>query len=174
MKKKISIALAIVLFLALAYFWGRSTSKDVAASPEFCALCISELGPNQVFYEDDLTLAIVDHKPLTDGHCLVIPRKHYVRFDDLDDNTILALAHTIKKVNRAVSEVYGTDAYILLQKNGHEAGQSVPHVHFHYIPRKPGATPGLGFLLKTYVRQFQSVLSDEEMTEAVTKLSEAI
>jgi diadenosine tetraphosphate (Ap4A) HIT family hydrolase len=85
----------------------------------------------------------------------------------------LQICRVIKKVDRAVTEVYGTCSYLLLQKNGVEVGQSVPHVHVHYIPWQKGDDS----IMKFFMRMFQSkmhIISAQEMKENVEKLQAAI
>jgi histidine triad (HIT) family protein len=80
----------------------------------------------------------------------------------------------IKKVNRAVVEVFDTSAYLLLQKNGYEVGQTVPHVHFHYVPRKAGEDSSIAFILKMGIVNLQSPIEPSEMEEMVGKLKQAM
>jgi diadenosine tetraphosphate (Ap4A) HIT family hydrolase len=67
-------------------------------------------------------------------------------------------------------KVFGTSAYLLLQKNGVEVGQTVPHVHIHYIPRKTGDDSSLQFIMRMYVANMLSPVSSEQMAEIVEKM----
>jgi histidine triad (HIT) family protein len=135
-----------------------------------CAFCDEKILVQQMFFENDTVIALYTHKPVLPGHCLIIPKRHVERFDELSDQEMVEITHLIKKVNKAVAELFGTSAYLLLQKNGEEVGQTVPHVHFHYIPRKKGDDSTLTFLFNFYISPFKSPISAEEMHDVVSKL----
>lgn len=126
--------LVICAFLGFyAVFNERNPQKQVP-----CAFCSSKVIDAQKFYEDSLVMALYTHKPVLRGHCLIIPKRHVERFEMLTQAEISQMGEAIKKVNRVAIKVFNASAYILIQKNGHEVGQTVPHVHVHYISRKAG------------------------------------
>ena len=84
------------------------------------------------------------------------------------------MSELIKKVNHAAMKVFGTSAYLLLQKNGREVGQAVPHVHFHYVPRKAVDSSSLKFILKMYLADLRGPISSAEMQEMVGKMKQAM
>jgi bis(5'-adenosyl)-triphosphatase len=92
----------------------------------------------QIFYTSrtSLSLAFVNLKPLLPGHILVIPRRIVGRYTDLSIPETTDLALTVRKVARMISRVYSADALNIAMQDGEAAGQSVPHVHFHIIPRR--------------------------------------
>lgn len=137
---------------------------------QYCAFCDPKVLESQKFYEDDLVLALYTHKPIVPGHCLVIPKRHVSRFELLTEDEITQIGRVIKKVDQAVIKVFGTSSYLLLQKNGIEVGQSVPHVHVHYIPKKAGDYSILRFLIKMYIANAKGPISADEMKETVDKL----
>jgi histidine triad (HIT) family protein len=139
---------------------------------QYCAFCNAAVLESQKFYEDDLVLALYTHKPIFPGHCLVIPRRHVERFESLTDEEITQMGRVIKKIDRAVTKVFGTSSYLLLQKNGLEVGQSVPHVHVHYIPRRTGDDSSLGFFIKMFIANAKGPISTEEMQQATEKLKQ--
>ena len=141
---------------------------------EYCAFCDPKVLNKQKFYEDDLVIALYTHKPVFSGHCLIIPKRHVLRFEMLSDEEFSRICQVIDKVNEAVRKVFHTFPYLLLQKNGREVGQSVPHVHFHYIPRKEGDDSSLKFLFKLYSANLKNPISDDEMQKNVYDLQEAI
>lgn len=140
----------------------------------YCAFCDRAVLDRQKFYEDDFVLALYTHKPILPGHCLVISKRHVERFEQLADEEIIRIGQVIKMVHRAASRSFGTSSYLLLQKNGQEVGQMVPHVHFHYVPRQAGDSSSLLFVLKMYLANLKSPISSEEMQEQVEKLKSAI
>jgi histidine triad (HIT) family protein len=86
-------------------------------------------------YEDDATLAFMDLMPQADGHCLVLPREAAETLFDLSPEAAAAAMVTTQKLALAVREALGAPGVFIGQFNGKTAGQSVPHVHFHIIPR---------------------------------------
>jgi diadenosine tetraphosphate (Ap4A) HIT family hydrolase len=140
----------------------------------YCAFCDGAVLERQTFYEDDLVLALYTHKPILPGHCLVISKRHVERFELLTDEEILRIGQVIKMVNKAVSESFGTSSYLLLQKNGAEVGQTVPHVHFHYVPRQAGDSSSLLFVLKMYLANLKAPISSEEMQQQTERLYKAM
>lgn len=85
-------------------------------------------------YEDDQTLAFMDIMPQADGHTLVIPKQAAVTINDLSDEAAANLITKVKLVAGAVKTGLNANGITLLQLNGEEAGQTVPHIHFHIIP----------------------------------------
>lgn len=93
---------------------------------------------NSVFHLTPLSFALVNLKPILPGHVLVSPRRVVPRFADLTPDEVCDLFLTTQKVSRTVSRVYGASAMNIAIQDGVDAGQSVPHVHAHVIPRKGG------------------------------------
>lgn len=95
-------------------------------------------------YEDEHVLAFLDITPLSQGHTLLIPKQKKELLHELDEAHAAALGRALPKVGRALMEVTGAPGYNVIQKNGSIAGQVVPHVHFHLIPKHPGHPQGEG------------------------------
>lgn len=174
MRNKFSIlSLVLICLIGGTYFFlvkpfSRSSFND------YCAFCDPTVLKNQTFYEDDLVLALYTHKPILPGHCLIISKRHVERFEMLTDAEITQIGRVIKKVNQAVEKVFETSSYLLLQKNGLEVGQTVPHVHFHYVPRKADDDSTIQFVAKMYIANAKPPISQDEMRENVEKLRQAI
>jgi len=96
-------------------------------------------------YEDELTLAFMDIMPQTDGHALVIPKEAATTLFELSDEAAAACMATVRRIGNAQKKGLGAEGIVLMQLNGAEAGQTVPHFHIHVIPgsiadlRKPHA-----------------------------------
>ncbi|MBI3626760.1 HIT family protein [Candidatus Uhrbacteria bacterium] len=103
----------------------------------FCKIIKGEIATRKV-YEDDHTFAFLDMKPVNLGHTLVIPKTHYESFLHVDKADLEKLIHSVQKIAKAVVQALGCEGFNLGQNNGVAAGQTVPHVHFHIMPRKPG------------------------------------
>ena len=80
---------------------------------------------------------MVNLKPLLPGHVLVSPRRVTPRFSDLTQTEVTDLYLTVQRVGRMIERVYGATSLNIAMQDGIDAGQSVPHVHTHIIPRKP-------------------------------------
>jgi histidine triad (HIT) family protein len=92
--------------------------------------------PSLKIYEDEATLAIMDIMPQADGHVLVIPKEAAVEIFALSPGAACACIRTTQKVAAAVKAATDAPGIMIAQFNGSAAGQTVPHVHFHIIPRR--------------------------------------
>lgn len=90
----------------------------------------------KIVYEDDFTAAFMDIARDVDGHILVIPKKHTKNILDADEITLNRVMSTVKKVANHLVDNCGYEGVNLLNASGECAGQSVPHLHIHIIPRK--------------------------------------
>ncbi|MEM1329258.1 MAG: HIT family protein [Planctomycetota bacterium] len=103
--------------------------------------------PSHRVYEDERTFAFLDINPLSHGHTLVVPRTPAVTLDELSEDDAAAIGRVLPRIARAVLAASGASSYNVLQNNGVDALQSVPHVHFHIIPRYPILSEGAGLLV---------------------------
>lgn len=90
----------------------------------------------QAFYRSTLSYAIVNLKPIVPGHVLVIPTRPVPRLADLTPPELSSLMLSVQQVGKVIERVYGADGLTVACQDGKAAGQSVPHVHFHLLPRK--------------------------------------
>lgn len=89
-------------------------------------------------FEDEYTLAFMDLMPQTEGHALVITREPAETLFELSPAGAAACIRTTQQVAGAVKRAFDAPGIMITQVNGAAAGQTVPHVHFHIIPRRPG------------------------------------
>jgi len=94
--------------------------------------------PVAKIYEDDVVLAFLDIGPLSDGHTLVIPKRHFENLHDCPADLLGQVCSRLGKIAGAVAAAMNSDGYNLLCNNGRAAGQLVEHLHFHIIPRRDG------------------------------------
>lgn len=94
--------------------------------------------PKIAVFEDDLTLAFLDIMPATEGHTLVIPKEAAETIFDVSPEGAAATIKTTQRVAAAVKKAFACPGVMIVQLNGAEAGQSVPHLHFHILPRANG------------------------------------
>ena len=102
----------------------------------FCSIVDGDI-PGRIVHEDEETLAFLDANPLAEGHTLVIPKTHHERVNDLPADTAGAIGRAIAVVAPAVEDAVDAPASTIAYNNGEEAGQEVPHVHAHVVPRGP-------------------------------------
>jgi len=91
--------------------------------------------PARIVYEDETTVAFLDANPLAPGHTLVIPKDEYERVNDVPDDVAGDLYATVHRMVPAVEDAVDADATTVAFNNGEAAGQEVPHVHCHIVPR---------------------------------------
>ncbi|PSP79120.1 HIT family protein [Halobacteriales archaeon QS_1_68_20] len=103
----------------------------------FCAI-VSGDQPGHVVYEDDSTVAFLDANPLAPGHTLVVPRDHHERVQDMPDDVARDVFRTIHRLVPRIEDAVDADATNVGFNNGETAGQVVPHVHGHVVPRFEG------------------------------------
>ena len=101
----------------------------------FCKIIAGEIPSIKVF-EDGNTVAFMDINPLSEGHLLVVPKKHFTTLFDADDESLAQTFSVVRKLALALQKALGIDSLNLLQANGRWAVQSVPHFHIHVIPRR--------------------------------------
>ena len=85
-------------------------------------------------FEDSLTFAFLDHRPLFPGHTLLIPREHYETFLDLPAELIPPFFANAQLLARAVEQAFDADGTFVAINN--RVSQSVPHLHLHIVPRR--------------------------------------
>lgn len=86
-------------------------------------------------YEDERTLAFMDIMPQADGHTLVIPKTPATTLLDLPADDAAYTIQIVQKIAKAIEKGLDTQGIVLMQLSGEAAGQTVPHVHFHLIPK---------------------------------------
>jgi histidine triad (HIT) family protein len=100
----------------------------------FCGIIHDEI-PSFKVYEDSMFLVILDRFPRTEGHLLIMPKKHASDIFTLPNE---AARELMPLAQRLAAKMYGElkfDGLNLLQNNGEAAGQQVRHFHLHLIPR---------------------------------------
>jgi len=103
----------------------------------FCQIIAGNI-PGRIVHETDDTVAFLDANPLAKGHTLVIPKEHHERLDDVPSEEATGLYSALHEVVPAVEDAVDAPATTIAFNNGEEAGQEVPHVHAHVVPRFDG------------------------------------
>src|SRR5262249_28284083 len=107
-KKILTLTLLSLGILVCFYFLYSSMAPSASSLQKACPFCNPKIIQSQSFYEDDLVLALYTHKPVCDGHCLIIPKRHVERFELLTEEEIAQMGHVIKKVHMAAMKAFGT------------------------------------------------------------------
>lgn len=96
------------------------------------------INASEVFQESDLSFASVNLKPVVPGHVLIISKRVVPRFCDLTDQEVADIWQLAKKVGSKLESHYKATSTTMAIQDGPEAGQTVPHVHIHILPRCKG------------------------------------
>ena len=109
-------------------------------SAQECIFCkiASGLIPATKGYEDEVVVAFLDIGPVSDGHTLVMPRKHVEQVHSCPPELLGEIWTRLSEIAGAIVSATGADGYNVLCNNGRAAGQIVDHLHFHIVPRKAG------------------------------------
>jgi len=130
----------------------------------FCRIVAGKLHSYKV-YEDEDSLAFLDINPLTEGHTLVIPKEHYEKLEAMPKDKAGKLFEAVRLVTGKVQKAMDTSSSTIGINNGRLAGQAIPHVHVHIIPRYPGDGGGM---IHSIVRK-PTKRSLEEIKKAIEK-----
>jgi len=128
-----------------------------------CVFCdiIKRSAPSHVIYEDELFIAILDKYPISIGHTLVLPKKHFERVRDLSQKEFCAMYARVHALNELITSRLGATASHISINDGAAANQLIPHVHVHIIPRSENDSAGF---------TARKLLGAEEMDQIKQKL----
>ena len=134
---------ARVLLAASSSAEATSASAAMRTSSSSSSANAHKFGPidipdSQVFCETPLSLGLVNLKPVVPGHVLIISRRVVARFADLTPEETTDLWSLAKRVGTSIEPHFGATSLTYAIQDGPAAGQTVPHVHVHVLPRKPG------------------------------------
>lgn len=131
----------------------------------FCGIIDGSVSASVVF-QDDISLAFLDHRPLFPGHCLLVPKDHFETLSDLPTRLIGSFFENVQLLARAVEIAREAEGSFVAMNN--RVSQSVPHLHVHIVPRRK--KDGLkGFFWPRYKYE-----NDAEMLEVQHSIQSAI
>jgi histidine triad (HIT) family protein len=113
----------------------------IVASCIFCRIAAREL-PSAELYEDDRVFAFLDINPLRLGHALIVPKRHAAKLEDSTPEDAAALMAAARRLAPLLGELTGAPDATVAINNGPAAGQEVPHLHLHVVPRRAGDGAG--------------------------------
>ena len=103
-----------------------------------CPFCVLE--PDRIISASDYSLTIRDGFPVSEGHTLIIPRRHVQSFFELKAIEKAAILQAMDEAREALEKEFSPDGYNIGINDGQAAGQTVMHMHVHLIPRYKGDT----------------------------------
>ncbi len=131
----------------------------------FCKIVKGEL-PSYKVYEDEKTLAFLDVNPINVGHTLVMPKNHAPTLTKAQEDDLLALTMALRKVVGAIERGLGVENLNVFVNQGKDAGQVIPHLHYHVVPRQKD--DGVKFEAP------QRKLGEEEFKDLVEKIGSVL
>ena len=103
-----------------------------------CVFCDIIKNKKEIIAENDLAVAFYDSFPVSDGHALVIPKRHCETYFNLSEEEISAMLSLSKEVKKIIEDKYHPTGYNIGFNVGLDGGQTVFHCHMHVIPRYHG------------------------------------
>lgn len=103
----------------------------------FCKIVNGEIDSVKIWEDEDI-LVFLDVNPVSEGHSLVIPKKHHENVFEIPNDLLGKINIVCKKIAKLQKEKLGISAVNILSASGREAQQSVFHIHYHVVPRKEG------------------------------------
>lgn len=143
-------------------------------SIKLCLYCsLPEIKAREIIH-NDLALAFPTNIPITPGHTLIVPRRCVRTLETLTKEERLAILDLADTIMLALIKLYEAEGFNCVWNEGKLAGQSVPHFHFHIIPRKEGDTGIIGYdprsmLYRTGDREPTSEIELIKVSEAIRK-----
>ena len=98
----------------------------------FCKIINNEI-PSEIIYEDDIVKVFLDINPTTNGDSLIVPKKHFKDFREIDNDTLSHIHNIIKKLYPLYQEKLHCDGLTICHNTDY--GQEIKHFHIHFIPR---------------------------------------
>ncbi|WP_340688023.1 HIT domain-containing protein [Amycolatopsis coloradensis] len=129
----------------------------------FCEIAAGREGAGRVLFEDERTIAFLDHTAVMPGHTLVIPRAHAADLWEISAEDAAAVMRTVHSMAARIREVLRPDGLTLFQANRSAGWQDVFHLHVHLVPRATG-----DHLTRPWVA---AVKGDEELAAMHTLLA---
>jgi histidine triad (HIT) family protein len=103
----------------------------------FCKIAQKKIDA-KIIDENENAIAFLDAFPLTAGHTLVITKKHYAKLQEVELDQMAYLFNLIHKILPPIEKGTGVQSTLIAIHNGKDAGQVIPHLHVHIVPRKAG------------------------------------
>jgi len=135
----------------------------------FCKIAQKKIEA-QIIDENENAIAFLDAFPLTAGHTLVITKNHYAKLQDVEFDQINQLFSLTNKIIPSIEKGTGVQSTLIAIHNGKDAGQEIPHLHVHIVPRKLG--DGGGSIHSMFDSSHR--LEESEMTKVFKNIKEQL
>jgi histidine triad (HIT) family protein len=126
----------------------------------FCKIIEGQI-PSAKLFEDDSAIAILDINPIAFGHLLYISKGHYATLLDVPEGEFGVILKNMQRVIAALLKATGCEGFNIMQNNNRCAGQLVPHLHFHIIPRRPGDAIRFNWQIGTFQKEESRKLAED-------------
>ncbi len=134
----------------------------------FCQVVNGETAANVVF-EDEVSMAFLDHRPLFPGHCLLVPKDHFETLGDLPGELVGPFFKNVQLLTRAVELALEAQGSFVAMNN--RVSQSVPHLHVHVVPRrKKDGLKGFFWPRNKYEGEEQIVAAQKAIQAAIARI----
>lgn len=134
----------------------------------FCRIVSGSLHAIVVF-EDDVSIAFLDHRPLFPGHCLLVTRDHFETLNDLPEELITPFFSAMQLLARAVETALAAEGTFVAMNN--RVSQSVPHLHVHIVPRRrKDGLKGFFWPRRKYGSDEEMLVTQQSIRSAIAKL----
>ncbi len=100
----------------------------------FCKIVAGEI-PSYKVYEDESVVAFLDIEPISKGHTLIVPKKHFKNMEEITEDELGKLMNGVKNVGKIIKDKMQIEGYNIMENNDPVSGQTIPHIHWHIIPR---------------------------------------
>ena len=138
----------------------------------FCGIVSEEVDASIVF-QDDISLAFLDHRPLFPGHCLLVPKTHFETLSDLPTELVGHFFTNVQLLARAVELAMEAEGSFVAMNN--RVSQSVPHLHVHIVPRrKKDGLKGFFWPRNKYEGEVQIVAVQKAIQAAIATIQKHI
>jgi histidine triad (HIT) family protein len=138
---------------------------------KFCEIARGAI-PSQMVFEDSVSIAFLDHRPLFPGHCLLIPKDHYETLLDLAPALITALFSNAQVLARVMEEGLRAEGSFVAVNN--RVSQSVPHFHIHVVPRrKKDGLRGFFWPRQKYKDESEMIQVGENLRSVISQVLQA-
>ena len=132
----------------------------------FCAIVKGNLPARHIVFGDNTSIAILDKKPVFLGHSLLIPRNHYETLYDLPEDLVAPIFSNVQLLARAIESGLSAKGTFVAINN--KISQSIPHLHVHVIPRRPGDG------LRGFFWPRQEYQSEQQMSQIAEAIKESL
>jgi len=138
----------------------------------FCGIVNGVVSASIVF-EDEISTAFLDHRPLFPGHCLLVPKKHFETLTDLPGELVGPFFQNAQLLVGAVEVALEAEGSFVAMNN--RVSQSVPHLHVHVVPRRrKDGLKGFFWPRNKYVDQAEMLGVQKSIQDAITRIKKQV